>query len=461
MCGNIGVVNREKLIMASEKLLKFFYQGLYCDAVRGQHGTGICAVDDDGVIRTFKRALTSSDFLELSTAKKIMSDNDNVFLMGHNRHATTGNHTTENTHPFTNDNITLFHNGTLTSHKELNPGKAFTVDSDAISYLISNSEDKIGALEKLTGAFALVWYDSTDQTINFARNDERTFYIGKLKDSKSLVYSSEAGLIHWLCARNNIEVEEVAALVAGKLVSIPLDPNKEVVVTPFTPYIAKSVTYPKYDYYNYASNKQPVIPGVKVNDVVVVVPLIWTPYNAAVTSPSSYGNLSCGYKDGITFDVSGVRKTEVEECIDKLYNLQVLSIRGEKQGFGKLLQPVVVTDKITIEKGKVIAIQTKKVEEKLVDSKSLIEGSLKRLGYTPLTEDERNENPWDSDYDDFSVVKGPGRTYITETEYLKRTIGGCANCTDDLLLEDAEKIKWDFEGNPYCPECAIFYNIQE
>jgi glucosamine 6-phosphate synthetase-like amidotransferase/phosphosugar isomerase protein len=469
MCGHIGIVNREKVLMNSEKLLKFFYQGLYCDAVRGQHGTGICAVESDGTYRMFKRALNSSDFLELATTKKIISDNDNVFLMGHNRHATHGSHITENTHPFVNSNVTLFHNGTLTSHNSLNAKKTFSVDSDAISHLLAHSDNKAKSLEELKGAYALVWYDDEDESINFARNSDRTFYLGSIKGSNSLVYASEEGLINWLATRNGIEIDRIEPLEVGKLVSIYLDPTKELKVDSFTPYVTPTTIYSGSSYYTTKYSEIPKIPGVKINDVVLVRPKEWVSYNTGPqTSPNQrYGFLRCTYKEGIYFHMSGVSEAESNKYLDKNYSMSILSIISEKLGYGKLLSELTNTEVLavklreieSVDKDKVITIQTKKDEEKLVDLKKYLEKKgFNRNEYTSLTDDELKKDDELSSYD-YSLVKGPNGRYISETEFIKKSQGGCSNCSDDILLEDAEKTRWDFEGNPYCPDCASFYNI--
>jgi len=407
----------------------------------------------------FKRALTSSDFLELSTTKKIINDNNNVFLMGHNRHATFGAHTTENTHPFVNEEITLFHNGTLSSHSSLTPGKTFGVDSDAVSYILSQSTNKAESLGQLKGAYALVWYDENEESINFARNEDRSFYFGYIKNSKSLLYSSEKGLISWLAERNNIEIEKIEPLAIGKLVSIFLDSEKKVKVIPFTPYTAPTTVYSGY----YSKGVTPTVKmeGVSTGDIIMVYAASWNSYNNAnPVNATKYGYLKCHYKDDIYFNVSGISEKDKSKYLDKNYTFKITAITDAKAGYGTIIKELTdeeyVANKLkeidTIEKDKVITIQSKKEEIKKGDLKDYVKNTLEKIGFTKLTKEEL-------EYTDYSLVKGPGSTYISETDFLKRVQGGCSNCTDDILIMDAENTVWDYEGNPYCPECAAFFNI--
>ena len=463
MCGHIGIINREKIIFKSEKLIKYFYQGLYVDALRGQHGTGICGVKTDGEINTYKRALQSSDFLELTKTKKIMSNNDNVFLIGHNRHATLGSHTDENTHPFVNNQITLFHNGTLTTHFNLNPGKTFSVDSDSISYLLSTSNKKTEALSKIQGAYALVWYDAIKKSINFARNSERTFFIGSIKDSTSIVWASEKGMLTWLCERNDIDLEEVVSLESGKLLSISLDPTIKIKISSFIPYIAqfndnKSNFYSKGNKSIY--NKPNKIEGVEQNSEIIVTVESWHNYNNSNNEYQNYGYLKCHYKDNIYFNVSGINKSEAIDRLNKNYKIKILSIVSDCLGYGTLLNELNALE--------LIEYSLKRMgDNKATDSILKKEiAVIDIIGDISLKESQKMQDCYNQQ-DSFDENKGihypvkfsSGIKYISKSEYLRKTNGGCSNCTDDLPIEMSKNIRWDSEDNCYCPDCADFFRI--
>ncbi|AGF91047.1 hypothetical protein SXHG_00025 [Synechococcus phage MRHenn-2013a] len=200
MCGIVGVASRGAM---TAQMKEFFAQLLYHDVVRGEHATGIAAVDTlTQSVEIFKKAMPSYRFLyepgvaELFDNKK----NFNIFI-GHNRHATMGDKTKDIfAHPFQHGHITGVHNGTIRDQTLLDDHRLFDVDSDNLFYHMSqNGLDH--TLERLNGAFALVWYNSEDNTLNFIRNDERPMCIGVL-DNECVVWASEMGMLRWLVRRH-------------------------------------------------------------------------------------------------------------------------------------------------------------------------------------------------------------------------------------------------------------------
>jgi hypothetical protein len=106
-----------------------------------------------------------------------------------------------NAHPFQFGNITGAHNGTLTQSTwkalEEASGVTTTVDSAAIFACINaiGIKDTINLMEKgrtsKDGAWALVWHDSEDNTINFLRNEHRPLWMAYSKGYKKLLWASE------------------------------------------------------------------------------------------------------------------------------------------------------------------------------------------------------------------------------------------------------------------------------
>ncbi len=203
MCGLVSIVSKQKNGFFNSDV-KVFTEMLFADQLRGAHGTGII-YDQGNKIKTLKASVASSDFVNDIAYDKAESEifQHARFVVGHNRAATIGNLTHQNTHPFRCGHITLVHNGTLTSHKEL-------ADTESDSMAICHSIAKIGfkeTVKKIKGAFALIWYDEKQKTLNFTRNYQRPLYIVETKDLFCFV--SEPKLAEWILDRNGQKVTKV------------------------------------------------------------------------------------------------------------------------------------------------------------------------------------------------------------------------------------------------------------
>lgn len=198
-----------------ETHVSFFDSLLHADVVRGKHSTGVFRGVEGGGTDLYKEAVPGPAYLELKGYKKLRGENTTQyqrdrlvkegkdvpnplsnFYVGHNRYATQGAINGKNAHPFKHGNITLVHNGTLRGQHRLPDSKDFEVDSENICHSIN----KIGideTVQKLQGAFTLVWHNREDQTLNFIRNHERPFYM--IEATNGLwAGASEKEMIHWL-----------------------------------------------------------------------------------------------------------------------------------------------------------------------------------------------------------------------------------------------------------------------
>ena len=411
MCGLVGIINREKTKLNSDKLIKVFTQSLYCGALRGVHGTGILAVTAAAKAVYYKKALPSADFIELTKAKEIINGN-NEFLCGHNRFATQGGHTAENAHPFYHGNVVMFHNGTLNTWKWMVKNKAFTVDSECLAYALSQEEDKVSLLEKIDGAFSLVWYDSLHKTLNFARNKERPMFFGVIKDSESLIYASEAKMIEWLAGRNGIELMDVLPTEVGKWIKIPLDKSEKSVITPFTPkeeeswkhyyqgYLPKKtsgkiLTKPEFKF-QYLLNRKEVLVDVKA----------WEAYSE-VSAPNRWGKLICDFEDNKSvIAVSSISENDSKNYTGKKILVKVTSVLDDIRVFSTLIR---IAD-----------------DEDLALEKLLEETASKKV--------------------------------VSNVIPLRTTT--CCNCNDEILPSELPLAAIDEEGSLICVDCSTSFKYQ-
>lgn len=174
MCGHVGIAG--KMEFKDEMTMKRLF--LY-DYFRGPDSTGLASLRKDGSVRIAKVASNPINLFDMQRFKDALSGYNSTVLLGHNRAATKGAVNDLNAHPYQYDHIVGAHNGTLdkSSWDALNNvlGYKTDVDSQAIFACIA----KIGIEETvklLRGAWALVWIDTSDNSLNFLRNKERSFW---------------------------------------------------------------------------------------------------------------------------------------------------------------------------------------------------------------------------------------------------------------------------------------------
>jgi hypothetical protein len=210
MCGLVGIFGD-----LFPDHLKVFKQALVADYFRGKHSTGITCVKASGDVFNKKLALDPINFLDL----KSVDDNlvtTNTLIMGHNRHATLGGVNAANAHPFEHGNITLMHNGTLNNKAGLQTkfdSPIFGTDSELVCWLINEHGPEV-TIPLLQGAFALTWYDASDSTFNFIRNEERPMTLAV--DVDVVLYASERAMLEWIMHRNNLKLADFSFFTPEK-----------------------------------------------------------------------------------------------------------------------------------------------------------------------------------------------------------------------------------------------------
>lgn len=209
MCGLAGMVG-----FLEYKHRNAMKELLYFSALRGKDSTGISCVHRDRTVATRKATMPAYEFIEWPPAEKAMQHADQVWL-GHCRYKTTGEINKANAHPFEvlddEGDILLVgtHNGTLHNKWELErelKGK-FDTDSEALFNLLTVKDDFKAAIRKLRGAWSIVFWDPTTDSVHWVRNTERPMYMAWQKDHKVLIYASEPWMIINACKRNGIELE--------------------------------------------------------------------------------------------------------------------------------------------------------------------------------------------------------------------------------------------------------------
>lgn len=244
MCGHVGIAG--DLETKDEMLMK----RLLCyDYFRGPDSTGLASFSKISLkAKIAKIASHPFDIFDYGPFRTALAGYSSSVFLGHNRAATVGVVNGYNAHPYQYGHIVGAHNGTLTSESlkaiEAAVGEEFDVDSMAVFAAI----EKLG-IEKtvplLQGAWALVWVNQKEKTLNFLRNDKRPFWMAYSKDCKKLFWASEHPMINAACAlgaKQELYTEEDTEF---SFWSTSVDTHYSVLIEDITKGGSKPVTFKK------------------------------------------------------------------------------------------------------------------------------------------------------------------------------------------------------------------------
>lgn len=204
MCGLVGLAGD-----TTGTWKDIFSNLLIVDSLRGTHSTGaafVSRVTED--IKLAKEVGHPFNLLQSKMYNEILKLSNKV-MIGHNRYATKGEHTEDNAHPFAFPTVVGAHNGTLDNSclKELHDYDKFGTDSEAI-YSNINKYGVEDTIKRLSGAWALTWYDKTDNTINMIRNNKRPLYYAYSEDGCTLLWASEVDMLKAVINRSYKKVRD-------------------------------------------------------------------------------------------------------------------------------------------------------------------------------------------------------------------------------------------------------------
>lgn len=207
MCGIWGVFSKEKngLFMRDADVMT---QMMTLSYLRGKHSTGLSMVDyrnphqRPGIWKVLGGPQNMFEAEGWGAVETRVYQTAGV-LFGHSRHATRGDKTIKNAHPFNKEHITLVHNGTLHSGVSYEKDGEETVEVDSHALTIAAAKIGIGeALKNANGAYAIIAHDAKEGAMYIARNDQRTLYLYE-NATRMFVMSEKLGL-EYIMNRENI-----------------------------------------------------------------------------------------------------------------------------------------------------------------------------------------------------------------------------------------------------------------
>jgi len=197
MCGIVGYISKTDKAHDSEKA-HFMHYALSMDTLRGADSTGLMTLNKRFEISTMKTLMPGDRFVQSSRYQKNWKPG--WCQVGHNRAATRGTVNRENAHPFTFGPVTLVHNGTLWGDGSSLPtyNKALDVDSMQIAHALAEHEpsEAKDVLKEVDGSYAIVWFDTRDESVNMARNNDRPMHYGLNPQRDILWFMSDGHMLH-------------------------------------------------------------------------------------------------------------------------------------------------------------------------------------------------------------------------------------------------------------------------
>jgi predicted glutamine amidotransferase len=200
MCGLVGIAGdleyKDEATMERLFMLDYF---------RGKDSTGLAAIRDNNDVHLVKLDNGPIALFGMGKYKTALTGSSSKVFIGHNRFATRGAVNEVNAHPFRCGHIIGAHNGTLETRDKWDleelAGDKFDVDSHAFFAAVA----KVGIDEAMkvvtegttstSGAWAFVWYDLEQGTLNFLRNKHRPLWYACSKDFKKLFWASQYKMI--------------------------------------------------------------------------------------------------------------------------------------------------------------------------------------------------------------------------------------------------------------------------
>src|ERR1043165_502043 len=204
MCGLLGMAG--EFFWKEKDILRDMFVVF---SLRGEDSAGLAGITKTNDVRVAKTVGTPYDLFNSSNYIQAECIANGQAFIGHCRKATVGGISKYTAHPFENDAVVGVHNGTLENHRIIERELEGNYPSD--SAILFAAFEQLGVketIEKVKGAYAIVWWDKRDHTLNFIRNDKRDLWMAFSADSNQIYWASEWRMLNLTLDRNGVKLWE-------------------------------------------------------------------------------------------------------------------------------------------------------------------------------------------------------------------------------------------------------------
>ena len=474
MCGIFGMASTAPM-RDWQKRQDVLHSLFYLSGLRGLDGSGLLFVPHSyntfSDLLVHKAAIAPSYMCEDST---LFNNNEKFkYIVGHTRALTKGRAIYSHTHPFTVDNITLVHNGTLSNAFALN-NKHYDVDSYALTvYMAKNGYKK--ALSDAEGPVAVVWHDIKTKRLYLYHDLARPLAYAKIKDDDTIFFASELSMLDFVIKR--------AGMVAEKLEEVPVDTvfsfdekctklikeaeiaKKAPAYIPFTPHGGNIGMTNRHRMLNnvaiqvFKTSLKPVKSrdqqkwltghGMAVGQAVNFAPIKLLLNDTLSKHGVLVGNVATKTKssNGATIYVKAIFVGYAIEDLNKFrYMLQGVINRvvdSDDQHISGYIGTLVLKNPIPI------IYDTSLNDFRPIQAESNV---------IPLQDVDQLASQTDEStvkHLDAPTIPGPSNTIISAQVFTELVKKGCSRCGQPILLKEADVTDWD--GNkPVCIACYTY-----
>lgn len=439
MCGLTGLLDVSTNGFAA-KDVDLFEGLLLINSLRGRSSTGVFGVNKHKQADIHK-VLGNPYNLDVTVLGDWFNNrmlNRYWAVAGHGRFPTQGEITIQNAHPFQHGNITLMHNGTLRNLPRLlkEHNKTFAVDSEMICWMVNELgiEDTIKEIE---GAYALIWYDSTDDTYNFIRNQDRPLYYGVNTFNDQMVLGSEEHYVDWANSKTHKRFKEVKPVAIDSHYKVGREKNKFVVERKD---IRKTYSYQGHHNTNYYGRGYDDIWGRADDESPVLIPQSFKKKEDPPKRDTTKPTVICLQED-LHFEVNSVssvkiKETDTTETLVTGYHVETkkVAIAVASKTCPPDLKKKVTEDPHYVMKGRVAAILPKVNSEGNMYTLSVrvVLNSLEEVPNDSKAVQSTNIVPFNN-----TTVQLRDATIISKLEFVRIAKIGCFHCQGPVELKNA------------------------